>query len=232
MARVVRKVSNKNLANANKNKKVNKWLIGGISAGVVVAIAVAIILWVVLGGNDESEKVDYFNTYTYVEEGNSYDLTFTKANYNGLLNVLDENYPSYVDEGITIVFAYNSNNFDPENEDDTQTAKAQKELLNRIAHIQLTVDQAKELGIKVELYIVDISISDSDWAIMNDPTFGGNTSVTGDNVNYVEPLLAYIDNGSKDKLVKDFSNYNTSTITYTSVPRIIEELETKIAAAK
>jgi hypothetical protein len=222
LARVVRKVSNKNLANANKNKKVNKWVIGGIIAGLVIAIAVAVILWVTLGGNEESNKVDYFETYTFAETEKT--VEFTKANYNGVLNILDENYVGYVDEGTTIVFAYNSNTFDPENNKD------HNKLLEYIADVQLKVDEAKAKGIKVELYIVDITISDSDWAIMGDPTFGGATSVTGENLASVQPLLAYIDNAADEKLNKKCSKYTTSTILSTAVPSIIVQLEEKIAS--
>lgn len=222
MARVVRKVSNKNLANANKNKKVNKWLIGGISAGLVVAIAVAVILWVTLGGNKESEKIDYFDTYTLAETEKT--VEFTKANYDGLLNVLDENYVGYVDEGITIVFAYSSDSFDPENN------KNHAKLLEYIADVQAKVDEAKAKEIKVELYIVDIAISSSDWAIMGDSAFGGATSVTGENLANVEPLLAYIENGAEEKLNKKCSKNNINTILSTAVPNIIVQLDEKIAA--
>ena len=113
MARVVRKVSNKNIANANKKKKVNKWLIGGIIAGVVVAIAVAVILWVTLGNNGEEEHYDYLNTYQLVE---GEEVKFQKANYNALLNMMNEEYVGYVD-GIIIVLAYNSETLVPEDED-------------------------------------------------------------------------------------------------------------------
>ena len=230
MARVVRKVSNKNLANANKNKKVNKWLIGGITAGVVVAIAVAIILWVTLGGNDDTNKIDYFDTYTFAETEKT--VEFTKANYDGLKNVLNDEYVGYVDEGVTIVFAYNSDSFNPENEDDTETAKLHAKVLEYIADLQAKVDEAKALGVKVELYIVDISVSESDWAIMSDSTFGGSTSVTAENVNYVEPLLAYIDNAAEEKLNKKCSKYTINTILYTAVPNIMVQLQSKIDAAK
>ena len=220
MARVVRKVSKKNLANANKNKKVNKWLVGSIISGVVVAIAVAVILWVTLGGNDDTNKYDYFETYTIAETNET--VEFTKANYDGLLNVLDETYVGYVDEGITIVFAYNSNTFDPEENKD------HSKLLEWIAGIQVIVNKAKANGIKVELYIVDITVSDSDWAIMGDPTFGGSTSVTGDTLDSVQPLIAYIDNAADEKLNKKCSKNTISTILSTAIPNIDTLLEEKI----
>ena len=65
---------------------------------------------------------------------------------------------------------------------------------------------------------------------MGDPTFGGTTSVTGENLASVEPLLAYIDNGAEEKLNKKCSKYTTSTILSTAVPSIIVQLEEKIAS--
>ena len=160
MARVVRKVSNKNIANANKKKKVNKWFIGGIIAGVVVAIAVAVILWVTLGNNGEEEHYDYLNTYQLVE---GEEVKFQKANYNALLNMMNEEYVGYVD-GIIIVLAYNSETFVPEDEDLKERPYAT--LLKYMAELQVKVNEAKKAGINIELYVVDITISESDWAKM------------------------------------------------------------------
>jgi hypothetical protein len=231
LARVVRKVSNKNLANANKNKKLNKWFIGGIITGVVVGIALAIILWVTLGKNDDTNKVDYFNTYEITENGTTTEVKFTKANYSGLLNVLDDTYSAgYVEEGITIVFAYNSDTFNPENEDDEEAAKLHAKLLEYIADIQLKVNEAKEVGVKVELYIVDICISSDNWDIMGDSNFGGNTTVSNENVNSVSPLLAYIDNGTSEKLNKKCSKNKINEIISTAVPNILAQLQSEIDA--
>lgn len=218
MARVVRKVSNKNIANANKNKKVNKWLIGGIIAGVVVAIAVAVILWVTLGGNDEEVKFDYFDTYEIVEGDKTTEVEFTKTNYASLANLMNENYEGYID-GIIIVLAYNSDNFDPENEDDVATAEQHAKLLAYVANLQVLVNEAKEADCEIELFIVDISISENEWGIMNDAVFGGKTNVTAENVGYVEPLLAVIDNNADEKLVEKCSQTTLSKILSTGIPK-------------
>jgi hypothetical protein len=216
LARVVRKVSNKNLANANKNKKFNKWFIAGIITGVVVAIAVAIILWVTLGDDKEEAKVDYFDTYSLVEGDKTTEVEFTKANYNALVNMMNDNYPGYVD-GIIIVLAYNSESFAPEfnknNEPDNEEAK----LLKYMADLQVLVNEAKAAGQKVELYIVDITVSESDWAIMSDSSFGGTSSVTAENLALVQPLFAVIDNTAEEKLDKKCSKTTLSTILSTGI---------------
>ena len=219
MARVVRKVSNKNIANANKKKKVNKWLIGGIIAGVVVAIAVAVILWVTLGNNGEEEHYDYLNTYQLVE---GEEVKFQKANYNALLNMMNEEYVGYVD-GIIIVLAYNSETLVPEDEDLKERPYAT--LLKYMAELQVKVNEAKEAGINIELYVVDITISESDWAIMGDSKFGGSTSVSETNIDSISPLLAVIDNTAEEKLVKKCSKNSISTILNTGIKNTEELID-------
>lgn len=219
MARVVRKVSNKNLANANKNKKVNKWFIGGIITGVLVAIAVAIVLFVTLGGNDETQKVDYLDTFT-LEDGTV--VEFNKANHDGLLNLMDENYPGYVD-GLIIVFAYNSESFVIDEEDNKVSQN--ESLISYLQELQVKVNEAKALDKKVELYIVDISISESDWMIMGDSTFGGSTNVTVENLATVQPLFAVIDNTAEDKLVESCSRTTLASILSTAIKNTEEKID-------
>jgi hypothetical protein len=126
------------------------------------------------------------------------------------------------------VFAYNSDTFNPENEDDETTSKLHATILEYITDIQLKVNEAKANGVEVELYIVDIAISEDNWGIMSDSTFGGNTSVTNENISTVSPLLAYIDNNTSEKLNKKCSSNNINQIKSTTVANILEQLQLEI----
>ena len=53
---------------------------------------------------------------------------------------------------------------------------------------------------------------------MGDATFGGSTNVTAENVDYVEPLLAVIDNNADEKLVEKCSQATLSKILSTGIP--------------
>lgn len=163
------------------------WIICSSILVALIAIGVTIGL-VIYFNNKKDESVDYFRTTT--------DVEFKYASYDGVANYANPefNNPQGGDLAIDYMFVlvYNSSNFYPSKSDDEDNYNEEDEnLLNRMIDLQKNVNQAKEAGKKVELFIVDTKYS---WNVnaYTESLFG--SLYTEDSKTY-NPMLIYIENG-------------------------------------
>lgn len=209
MARVVRKVSNRNVSGQKKQRNILKnkwfWIVSVIVVAIIAAVTTAVIINLNNTEEDYSNTVDYFSTNEEVD--------FNVTTYHSVKNYVNVNYTNpqnsetlYVSNAF--IFAYDLSNFYPTqgvNKDadgNDLYAKQHKDILTKLIDLQKAVDKAQADGLDVELYIIDISFS-SNYAVLLDTDFGGSD----------EPestfMFTYIQNGEKaDELKLGGSKYN------------------------
>ena len=227
MARVVRKVSNRNVSGQKKQRNIlkNKWF--WIVSVIVVAIIAVVTTAVIINLNNKEE--DYSNTVDYFSTNEEVDFNVTT--YHAVKNYVNVNYTNpqngetlYVSNAF--IFAYDLSNFYPAqgvNEDadgNDLYAKQHKDILTKLVDLQKAVDKAQADGLDVELYIIDISFS-SNYAALLDTDFGGSD----------EPestfMFTYIQNGEKaDELKLGGSEYelfatNLNSMITTVLPKAV-----------
>ena len=210
MARVVRKVSNRNVSGQKKQRNILKnkwfWIIAVIAVAIIAAVTTVVII------NMNKNEKDYSNTVDYFETNEEVDFNVTT--YHAVKNYTNVNYynPQNTDEKLYVsnafIFAYDLSNFYPaqgvskDADGNDLYAKQHKDILSKLVDLQKAVDKAQASGLDVELYIIDISFS-SNYAVLLDTEFGGSE----------EPestfMFTYIQNGEKaEELKLGGSKYN------------------------
>ncbi len=193
MARIKRKVSNKNVAHQKKQHKFlwtkKFWIIMSASLAVVVGVVVLIIVLV----NQSSSNT---TTHNYFKE--TKEVEFKQTSYEAVNNYANPDYvspqPGKGSLAISNIFVlvYNSDSFFPNKNDNSDNYNKQDEtLLNRMVDLQKCVDQAKKNGKDVELFVIDAKYSFNVNAYYSD-LFGGLYS---EEDTVYQPMLVYINEG-------------------------------------
>lgn len=187
MARSVRKVSRVNTKNQKKESKFNKkLLIIIVSVVLLICIGLGVGLGIYFGTKTDdtyvSDKI-YFNEETRDTEGHI--VTFNKDNYLAI-----ERYIKNGDIENVFIFVYDGNAFYADEKDEDHYNEDYVKLITRLADLQYTVNQAKDRGVDLEFYIVDVAVNNSTNAgILYDSQFG--SLLTEDQSSY-EPAFIYI----------------------------------------
>lgn len=169
MARTVRKVSRTSTKNQQKESKLSKkwWIVIASTVGAVV-LGLAIFLIVYFATQEDeyiSDKV-YFNEV--VENSNGNEVSFIKDNYQTLIRYIEAEKYDHL-----LVFAYDGNAFYADEEADNYNEEYDN-LITYLADLQYEVNVAKENGVNIELFIVDVSIDNySNVDILLDTTYFG-----------------------------------------------------------
>lgn len=208
MAKITR---NKVSKEAIKNKaKTTKWwtktkiiIVSIIGVLAVAAAVVGTVLHFVLA-DDETTTHDYF-----VSAKNSNDETveFKKASYRGLEMHIDSTTDLF--QEYVIVFMYDSTNFYPNQEDDSDNYnKIHSDILLRMANLQTDVNAIKNntaLEIDIDLYVVDLSVGEN-ASIMADSSFlGSYASESEDSTTSYDPAIVLLSSG---EIVETFEDEN------------------------
>lgn len=235
MARAVRKVSRVSTKN-QKKEGLNKKLIAIISAIVVVLLGVAVGLIVYFTTQEEeyvSEKV-YFVEETYGTNQET-SVTFVKENYYNIVRQIEN---EKINEHV-FIFAYDGSAFFADSEDEENYelyGKDYETLITRVADLQLAVNAAKEKGIDVVLYIVDVNVDNgvnaalmTDAANLHEDGFSAFYS-SADESTVFEPAFFYLHEGEVKKNIdaeskKLVSTNKMSTIMSTSIKNSINFLK-------
>lgn len=194
--RAIRKVSRANTKGQSAKRLSRNAKIGIIVAVLcLVAIGLGLGIGIPLSSQKETteEKV-YFNEPYELENGKK--VEFEKENYQTLLRYIDNDKVRHM-----FVFAYDSNVFYADEEDEDTYNKDYTELIRRVANFQNDVNEAKAKGINVELYIVDVRVDSSINAdlLKDDSHFGG--FYTDSEVTDYPPAFIYVYEGEfKDKM--------------------------------
>lgn len=196
MARSIRKVSRVTTKDQKKERKLNKKLMIILSIVLLVVIGLSVGLGVYYGtkGKDTayvSDKV-YFNEITKDTAG--HEVEFNKDNYQSIQR--------YIKDGIRdtsgnknnlediFIFVYDGSSFFADEKDEDNYNEDYVKLITRLADLQYQVDQAKKLGLMMELYIVDVSVDlETNVDILMDSTFGGFYS---EDQEQYDPAFIYI----------------------------------------
>ena len=235
MARAVRKVSRVSTKN-QKKEGLNKKLIAIISAIVVVLLGVAVGLIVYFTTQEEeyvSEKV-YFVEETYGTNQET-SVTFVKENYYNIVRQIEN---EKINEHV-FIFAYDGSAFFADSEDEENYelyGKDYETLITRVADLQLAVNAAKEKGVDVVLYIVDVNVDNgvnaalmTDAANLHEDGFSAFYS-SADESTVFEPAFFYLHEGEVKKNIdaeskKLVSTNKMSTIMSTSIKNSINFLK-------
>lgn len=207
MARAVRKVSRTSTKNQKKESSFNlKWFIITLVAVLVIGLGVGLGVYFGTRGEEEyvSDKI-YFVDATKTSNGEN-EVTFTKENYQTIVR--------YINSGNNIdnifIFTYDGNAFYADPEDADNYNEDYDTLITRLADLQYAVNQAKEKGVIIDLYIVDVSVDSSvNVGIVSDSDFGALNSGSGD---IYSPTFIYMSEG-------DFKSDVTYTLDGTEVTR-------------
>lgn len=196
MARSIRKVSRVTTKDQKKERKLNKKLIIILSVVLLVAIGLGVGLGVYYGTKDKdttyvSDKV-YFNEPTKDNAGN--EVVFNKDNYQSIQR--------YIKDGIRdssgnknnlediFIFVYDGSAYYADEKDKDNYNEDYVKLITRLADLQYQVNQAKKLGLMIELYVVDVSVDlESNAGILKDSDFG---SFYSEDQELYEPAFIYI----------------------------------------
>ncbi|MDE6656723.1 MAG: hypothetical protein K2J85_07015 [Anaeroplasmataceae bacterium] len=198
MARAVRKVSRATTKNQKKESKINKkWLIIILSVVLVIGIGLGVGLGVYFSNQEEEKYVSdkvYFNEEISVDD--EHKVSFNKENYQAIVRYLDRG--NYAED--IFIFVYDGKAFYADELDEDNYNEDYVKLITRVAQLQYEVDKAKEKGISIELYIVDVSVdSNTNVDIFSDSNFGG--LYTDDRLSY-EPAFIYIKSGDYQQKVE------------------------------
>ena len=209
MARAVRKVSRVSTKN-QKKEGLNKNLIAIISAIALVVLGVAVGLIVYFATQDEeyvSEKV-YFIEETYGTNESAGSVTFVKENYYNIVRMVEND---EINEHV-FIFAYDGSKFyaDEEYLDQFEDAEYNAQLkiyneyvtlIKRVADLQIAINAAKESGVDVVFYIVDINVDNranagvmTDAAKLHEEGFSPLYLALDESTN-VEPAIFYLNEG-------------------------------------
>lgn len=227
MARVVRKVSNRNVSRQKKQRNILKnkwfWIISVISVIIIAGVTTLLII------NSNKTEKDYSNTVDYFTENQ--DVDFNVTTYHSVKNYADVNYKNpqnneQLHVSNIFIFAYDMSTFYPvegSNKDadgNDLYAKQHKAVLSLLVDLQKAVDKAQADGLDVELYIIDISFS-SNYAVLLDTEMGGSD----------EPastfMFTYIQNGEKAEELKiggseyELFSTNLNNMITTVIPKTI-----------
>ncbi len=187
MARSVRKVSRANTKNQKKENKLNKkWLIAIVTIVVLIGIGLGVGLGVYFGMKDDdtyvSDKI-YFNEETLDNAGHT--VKFNKENYMAI--------DRYINNGNIeniFIFTYDGNAFYADEKDEDNYNEDYAKLITRLADLQYSVDQAKQRGVDLELYVVDVTVnSATNSGILYDDLFG---SLLSEDQSSYEPAFIYM----------------------------------------
>lgn len=192
MARIKRKVSNKNVAHQKKQHKFlwtkKFWII--MSASLAVVIGAVVLIIVLVNQSSSTTNHNYFKETKEVE--------FNQTSYEAVTNYANPDYvspqPGKGNLSINNIFVlvYDSSRFYPSESDDSENYNKQDEtLLKRMIDLQKTVDQAKKNGKDVELFIIDAKYSFNINAFTSE-LFGG---LYTDEDTIINPFLIYINEG-------------------------------------
>ncbi len=187
LARSVRKVSRSNTNNQKKEYKFNKKLfIIILTVVVLIGVGLGVGLGIYYGTKEDeayvSDKI-YFHEETKDTEGHT--VKFNKENYLSI-----ERYIKNGDIENTFIFVYDGNAFYADEKDEDNYNEDYVKLITRLADLQYTVDQAKDRGVDLELYVVDATVNSSTNAgILYDSQFGALLSE--DQASY-EPAFIYV----------------------------------------
>lgn len=226
MAKVVRKVSNKKLAKkSNKGK-----IIAIVISSVILAVGVALGIYFGFFHEDESTSVASKDYFTTTETTNGDEISFVKGNYRGIENYVDDTNAYFMD--YVIVFAYNPNNFYPygDEENDIDANEQHLAVITKLADLQYEVNQAKERGVKIDLFIVDLTIG-ANYEIAYDSNFGGFYDSSID-ASQMEPMFALIEAGDYKAQVEidsrklSVSTKEVSTMNSTTIQNAINYVKT------
>ena len=189
LAKVVRKVSNKKLA-----KKGNK-------AGKIIAIVLSSIVLVVgaiLGiyfgfYHEDSTTVEGKDYFVTLETTNGEEVEFVKGSYRGIENYIDDQnefFKEYV-----IVFAYNPDYFNPYGDEENEIEADAQHLavMTKLADLQYEVNEAKNRGVKIDFFIVDLTIG-TNSEIAYDSDFGAFYT-DGTEPETMNPMFALVEAG-------------------------------------
>lgn len=194
MARAVRKVLRTSTKNQKKEHFIKKKWIIIIACVVLVLIGVGVGLGVYFGTRTEevyqSDKV-YFIDTAKTSDGQN-EVTFNKENYQTLCRILEKQ--NDIDN--IFIFTYDGSAFYGDEKDEDNYNEDYDTLIARLADLQYEVNQAKERGIIVDLYIVDTDVDGQiNAGIYTDSVFGSLSSSNG------APTFIYLFEGDfKDKL--------------------------------
>ena len=165
------------------------WIIcSSILAALIVAgVTIGLVIYFMNKKNEES--IDYFRKTDAVE--------FQYASYDGIANYANPEFNDpqtgkNIKKDHIFVLVYDSSNFYPSKSDDeTNYNEEDENLLTRMIDLQKAVNEAKNSGKDVELYIVDTKYS---WNVnaYTQKLFGGLYS---DDSSSFSPMLVYIENG-------------------------------------
>lgn len=216
MARTVRKVSRASTKNQQKEKKLSKkwWIvIASVIAAVIIGVTVGLIVYF---ANQEEEA--YVSDMVYFTEpvtnDNGETVEFIKENYQTLVRYLEAQKHEHM-----FVFAYDGSAFYADPEDKDNYNEKYVTLITRLANLQAEVDAAKDRGIEIELYIVDVNVDSRINAdIMYDTEYFGGLYSGSQEV--FEPALFYNHEGEY-KATVDFGDKEDMLISTSSLDYIL-----------
>lgn len=222
MARAVRKVSRNNTKGQKKNRKLSKkWIISiCVAVGIIIAgVGIGLAIYFSTKTEDYVSDKIYFTEETSTTDGNK--VTFVKENYQTLVRKLDAQTTEHL-----FVFAYDGSAFYADEADEDTYNKQYTSLITRLADLQYEINEAKEQGINIELYIVDVHVDSSvNAGIMTDTKyFGGLYSEASTTFEpaffynlegeYKETITIGDDKTERTISTKDWANIMTSSIPY------------------
>ncbi|HIT50438.1 MAG TPA: hypothetical protein IAD46_05365 [Candidatus Pelethenecus faecipullorum] len=190
MARAVRKVSRASTKNQKKETKLSKNAVIAIIvtiALIVIGLSVGLGLYFGLKADDDyvSDKI-YFTDPVLTTDGK--EVTFVKENYQTLKRYIDEDKVEHM-----FVFAYDGSAFYADEKDEDHYNKDYTTLITRLADLQYEINEAKQRGVNIELFIVDVDVDSSvNEGILSDELFGALCSESQDTYT---PVFCYNQEG-------------------------------------
>jgi len=215
LARTVRKVSRASTKNQQKEKKLSKkwWIvISSIVALIVIGVTVGLIVY--FSNKEEEAYVSdmvYFTEPVKNEKGE--EVEFIKENYQTLVRYLKAEKVEHM-----FVFAYDGSQFFADPEDEDNYDEKYVKLITSLANLQTEVNAAKEAGVSIELYIVDVNVdSQVNADIMYDSEYFGG--LYGSQTTTFEPAFFYNHEGEY-KATVDFNDKKNMLISTSSLDNI------------
>ena len=195
LARTVRKVSRASTKNQQKEKLSKKWwiVIASAIAAIVIGVTVGLIVYYATLEEEYVSDVTYFNEP--VENSHGVEVEFTKENYQTLVRYLKAEKVEHM-----LVFAYDGTAFYADEKDEIINEKYTT-IITRLADLQTEVNAAKEAGVSIELYIVDVNVDSKINAdIMFDTDYFGG--LYSSSQNQYSPAFFYNNEGEYQATVE------------------------------
>ncbi|MGM9970424.1 MAG: hypothetical protein ACI35S_08525 [Anaeroplasma sp.] len=223
MARIVRKVSGKDVRGQKRNKGIlyskKFWIIASVIA--VIIIAASIITGVVIANNNKSEEEvsveDYFGMTQ--KTANGVEVNFEKMSYSGLRMHSNPNFDDTFIEYI-FIFATDLNSFYPmdlyDNDGNNLKNSVHSKIFELLVSLQYEIDQVNKADndYSVKLYIIDTaSTSGSEnTGLLLDSNYGGNENENVTSIFSLTTEDGLIDSyrGDKGGVIKDINLLCTS----------------------